>query len=89
MNQSAILAASILAAFGLFVTSRERLPVYARVLWGDKPASHSEQTETPETEQEESQDWFGDYTPFGIFEDYMDGQYKLPEIPNFNWGILQ
>lgn len=88
MNQSAILAASILAAFGLFVTSRERLPVYARVLWGDKPASHSDQAE-PESEQEESQDWFPDYAPGGILEDWLDGDLKLPEIPDFNWNVLQ
>lgn len=88
MNQSAILAASILAAFGLFVTSRERLPIYARILWGEKPSSHSETSEG-ESEQEESEDFFFDFTPFGIIEDSLDGDYQLPDILDFNWSILQ
>lgn len=39
MNQSAILAASLLAGFGLFIASRDRLPLYAAILWGEKPGT--------------------------------------------------
>lgn len=88
MNQSAILSASLLAAFGLFIASRERLPVYARILWGDKPASHSEQPqEGGETSGDQSDEFtFGDlFRPFG----YLDALPDVPEIPDFNWNILQ
>ena len=39
MNQSAILAASLLAGFGLFIASRDRLPLYTAILWGEKPGA--------------------------------------------------
>lgn len=85
MNQSATLAAALLAAFGLFIASRERLPVYARVLWGNKPASHSE---TPQAEGDQSDSFeFGDlFRPFG----YLDALPDLPDFtPGFNWDLGQ
>jgi hypothetical protein len=82
MNQSAILAASLLAGFGLFVASRDRLPVYARILWGEKPGTHSE------PQQDKSEDTLGFGDAFKGFE-----LPSLPDfgdyIPDFNWDLGQ
>lgn len=42
MNQSALIGGALLAGFAMFLASRDRLSAYGRVLWGDKPAAHSE-----------------------------------------------
>lgn len=77
MNQSAILAAAIIAGFGLFIASRNRLPVYARILWSDKPGAHQE----PEESKSEDTLGFGD-----AFKDF--DLPSLPDfIPDFNWGL--
>ena len=78
MNQSAILAAVLLAGFGLYITSQDRLSVYARVLWGDKPEAHSK----PEEEEEGFQ--FEDlFEPFG----YLDLLKGVPALQDFNWNL--
>lgn len=41
MNQSAIIGGALLGGFALFLAARDRLSVYGRVLWGDKPAAHN------------------------------------------------
>lgn len=91
MNQSAILAASLLAGFGLFVASRDRLPVYARILWGEKPGTHSEGTQSEGEESGVDSDWFSDWGPFGQAENYMRrGELELPDLPDFpdfNWNL--
>lgn len=38
MNQSSIIAASLLAGFVLYLAANDRLKVYAAVLWGDTKA---------------------------------------------------
>lgn len=41
MKQSSFIVAALLAAFVLFIAARGRLPLYASVLWGPKPADTS------------------------------------------------
>ena len=80
MNQSAILAAALLAGFGLFIASRDRLPVYARILWGDKPGTHQEPEETNSDDTLGFGDAFKDFElpRLSDFGDY---------IPDFNWSL--
>lgn len=74
MNQSAILTSATVAGFALFLASRDRLSLYARTLWGDKPGSHSQPTE--------KEDGFG--FDFGdVFKQFE--LPDLPELPEFNW----
>lgn len=40
MNQSAIIGGTLIASFVLFLTARDKLSTYGRVLWGAKPDSH-------------------------------------------------
>ncbi len=79
MNQSAILTGALIGGFVLFLAARDRLPVYARILWGDKPGTHSEASEGEKPKEDGFT--FGDaFKPFG----YLDA---LPDIPNFNWDL--
>lgn len=80
MNQSAIIAAAIFAGFGLFVASRDRLPLYARILWGEKPGSYAS---VPGGSEEEDDHFFGEFTPFGQIERALP---KL-DLPEFNWDL--
>ena len=52
MNQSALIGGTLLAGFALFIASRNRLSVYGRILWGDKPAAHSQDESTAPKEDD-------------------------------------
>lgn len=41
LNQSTLIGGALLAAFVLFITSRDRLSSYGRILWGEKPEAHA------------------------------------------------
>lgn len=41
MNQSGFIFGALLAGFVLFIAARERLPLYASVVWGPAPAQPS------------------------------------------------
>ena len=80
MNQSAIIGGALLAGFAMFLASRDRLSVYSRVLWGDKPAAG---TATPEKEADSALGGFGFDIPspgdlLGDLESYIDREL---------WGI--
>lgn len=73
MNQSATLAAFILAGFGLFIASRDRLSVYARILWGDKPGTHTAAKQV--TQDDADGGTFPNWTLPGTIEDMTDSDF--------------
>lgn len=84
MNQSALIGGALLAGFGLFLASRNRLPAYGRIMWGAKPASHDTASEEksptagilPGTTEFDPLDILGDYG-FGLGDVFR----QLPAIP--------
>lgn len=78
MNQSALIGGALLAGFALFITSRNRLSTYGRILWGAKPSTHSEggevSSDVPIAEREKTEKGLTDYkwmdilTPIDVLE---------------------
>lgn len=81
MNQSAILTGALIGGLVLFLAARDRLPVYARILWGDKPKTHGKAEEGEQSSENNGKlDWGDLVRPFG----YLDALPDLP-TPGFNW----
>lgn len=86
MNQSAVIGGSLIAGFVLFLMAQDKLPTYARVLWGDKPASHNPADAGTSPTQGIIPGTDDDFDPLDVMGDYgvglgdalkaLDGYFK-------------
>ena len=88
MSQSALIGGALLAGFALFVTARNRLPVYGAILWGT-PTGHAPEPVSPTagvipgTGGFDPMDILGDYgIGVGDLLKHLPGIQSVPDIPD-------
>jgi len=83
LNQSAIIGGTLLAGFALFLSARDRLGAYGRILWGAKPAAHNEPPSKSPTAG--AIPGTGNFDPLDIFGNYGLG---VGDLFNMDWDNI-